>query len=61
MPREAIAERRPWQMKGFNLSRWALENIPLTRYLIAVLLLAGIFSYSSWARTRTRRSPSARW
>ena len=33
-------------MKGFNLSRWALENIPLTRYLIAVLLLAGIFSYN---------------
>ncbi|MFC5547188.1 efflux RND transporter permease subunit [Massilia aerilata] len=32
-------------MRGFNLSRWALENIPLTRYLIAVLLLAGIFSY----------------
>jgi multidrug efflux pump subunit AcrB len=32
-------------MKGFNLSRWALENIPLTRYLIAVLLLLGIFSY----------------
>jgi multidrug efflux pump len=33
-------------MKGFNLSRWALEHIPLTRYLIAVLLLGGIFSYS---------------
>jgi multidrug efflux pump subunit AcrB len=32
-------------MKHFNLSRWALENIPLTRYLIAVLLLAGIIGY----------------
>lgn len=32
-------------MKGFNLSRWALENIPLTRFLIAALLLGGIFSY----------------
>jgi multidrug efflux pump subunit AcrB len=32
-------------MKGFNLSRWALENIPLTRYLIAVLLIAGILGY----------------
>jgi multidrug efflux pump len=31
--------------RGFNLSRWALENIPLTRYLIVVLLLGGIFSY----------------
>ena len=32
-------------MKGFNLSRWALENIPLTRYLIAALLIGGIVSY----------------
>jgi multidrug efflux pump len=32
-------------MKGFNLSRWALENIPLTRYLIAALLIGGIISY----------------
>jgi multidrug efflux pump len=30
---------------GFNLSRWALEHIPLTRYLLVVLLLGGIFSY----------------
>ncbi|MDB5756329.1 MAG: multidrug transporter AcrB, partial [Massilia sp.] len=33
-------------MKGFNLSRWALEHIPLTRYLIAALLIGGIFSYT---------------
>ncbi len=32
-------------MKGFNLSRWALEHIPLTRYLIVALLLGGIVSY----------------
>jgi hypothetical protein len=32
-------------MKGFNLSRWALDNIALTRYLIVVLLLGGIFGY----------------
>jgi len=32
-------------MKGFNLSTWALEHIPLTRYLMAVLLLGGILSY----------------
>ncbi|HJV84896.1 MAG TPA: efflux RND transporter permease subunit [Noviherbaspirillum sp.] len=31
---------------GFNLSRWALEHIPLTRYLIVALLLGGIMSYS---------------
>jgi multidrug efflux pump subunit AcrB len=34
-------------MKGFNLSRWALEHIPLTRYLIAVLLIGGALSYSN--------------
>ncbi|KGF78724.1 multidrug transporter AcrB [Massilia sp. JS1662] len=32
-------------MRGFNLSRWALENIPLTRYLIVALLIGGIISY----------------
>ncbi|MGG7604986.1 efflux RND transporter permease subunit [Massilia sp. BKSP1R2A-1] len=32
-------------IKGFNLSRWALEHIPLTRYLIAALLIGGILSY----------------
>jgi len=32
-------------MKGFNLSRWALDHIPLTRYLIAALLIGGILSY----------------
>jgi multidrug efflux pump len=33
-------------MKGrLNLSRWALENIPLIRYLIVVLLLGGVMSY----------------
>ncbi len=30
---------------GFNLSRWALEHIPLTRYLIVALLLGGVISY----------------
>jgi len=30
---------------GFNLSRWALEHIPLTRYLIVALLIGGIMGY----------------
>jgi multidrug efflux pump len=34
-------------MKGFNLSRWALDHIPLTRYLIAALLIGGIVSYAN--------------
>src|SRR5438034_5491691 len=29
----------------FNLSRWALEHIPLTLYLIVALLLCGVLSY----------------
>ncbi|HJW53641.1 MAG TPA: efflux RND transporter permease subunit [Burkholderiaceae bacterium] len=31
---------------GFNLSRWALEHIPLTRYLIVALVIGGILGYS---------------
>ncbi len=34
-------------MKGFNLSRWALEHVPLTRYLMAVLLLGGLLAYKN--------------
>ena len=31
--------------KGFNLSRWALEHGPLTRYLMVVLMVLGVASY----------------
>jgi len=31
---------------GFNLSRWALEHMALTRYLMVALLLGGIYGYS---------------
>ena len=34
-------------MKGFNLSRWALEHVALTRYLIGALLIGGVLSYGS--------------
>ena len=36
-------------MKGsqLNLSRWALEHIPLIRYLIAALLIGGIMSFNN--------------
>ena len=34
-------------MRSFNLSRWALEHIPLIRYLIGALLIGGILSYSN--------------
>ncbi|MEN9868878.1 MAG: hypothetical protein RL748_4468, partial [Pseudomonadota bacterium] len=42
-----MSEVNTTKREGFNLSRWALEHIPLTRYLIAVLLIGGILSYSS--------------
>ena len=29
----------------FNLSRWALEHQPLTRYLLVVLLLGGLLAF----------------
>ena len=32
---------------GFNLSRWALEHPALTRYLMVVLLLGGVFAFSA--------------
>jgi multidrug efflux pump subunit AcrB len=31
--------------KGFNLSRWAIEHAPLTRFLMIVLMTLGVFSY----------------
>jgi multidrug efflux pump len=31
----------------FNLSRWALEHVPLIRYLIAALLIGGIMSFAN--------------
>ena len=47
---------------GFNLSRWALKHIPLTRFLMVVLLIGGVAQLlPAWARTKTRRSPSGRW
>lgn len=32
-------------MKSFNLSRWAIEHVALTRYLMWVLMVLGIFAY----------------
>ncbi|MGL6203065.1 MAG: efflux RND transporter permease subunit, partial [Giesbergeria sp.] len=31
--------------EGFNLSRWAIEHAPLTRYLMVVLMVLGIAAY----------------
>ena len=31
--------------KGFNISRWALEHMALTRYLMVVILLLGGLAY----------------
>ena len=31
--------------EGFNLSRWAIDHAPLTRYLMVVLMVLGIAAY----------------
>ena len=32
-------------MRGFNISEWAIRHAALTRYLLVVLLLGGVFAY----------------
>lgn len=46
---------------GFNLSRWALEHIPLTRYLMAVLLIGGMLSYASLGQDEDPPFTSVPW
>src|SRR5574343_1457860 len=31
--------------EGFNLSRWAIDHAPLTRYLMVVLMVLGVAAY----------------
>ena len=32
---------------GFNLSRWAIEHTNFTRFLLVLILSAGIFAYTN--------------
>ncbi|MCY1200759.1 Cobalt-zinc-cadmium resistance protein CzcA [compost metagenome] len=34
-----------YKSPGFNLSKWALDHAPLTRYLMVVLMVLGAFAY----------------
>ena len=43
---------------GFNLSAWALRHQALVFFLIAMVALFGVLSYSGLRNRRTRRSPS---
>ena len=36
---------QPNPKSGFNLSRWALEHVALTRYLMVVLMVLGFAAY----------------
>ena len=45
MSRDAVPAAMPDAPGGFNLSRWALEHLPLTRYLMIVLMVMGGFTY----------------
>lgn len=38
-----LEDQKP--VEGFNISRWALQHVPLTRYLMIVLLLLGLAAY----------------
>ena len=40
--RDAAPAAKPEASSGFNLSRWALDHRPLTRYLLVVLMLMGL-------------------
>jgi len=43
--RDAAPAAKPEASSGFNLSRWALDHRPLTRYLMVVLMFMGGFTY----------------
>ena len=43
--RDAAPAATPEAFSGFNLSRWALDHRPLTRYLMIVLMVMGGFTY----------------
>ena len=36
---------QPDAARHFNLSRWALDHVALTRYFMVVLLIAGFVAY----------------
>ncbi|QSI30682.1 AcrB/AcrD/AcrF family protein [Variovorax sp. RKNM96] len=38
-------DKSPGKSAGFNLSKWALDHAPLTRYLMVVLMVLGAFAY----------------
>jgi len=42
MSQDTAATDKP---AGFNLSKWALDHAPLTRYLMVVLMVLGAFAY----------------
>ena len=43
--RDAAPAAKPEASSSFNLSRWALDHRPLTRYLMVVLMFMGGFTY----------------
>jgi hypothetical protein len=42
---EPPTNRQAAKSAGFNLSKWALDHAPLTRYLMVVLMVLGTFAY----------------
>ncbi len=46
---------KPGQESGFNLSRWAIEHVSFTRFLIVLLVVSGVFAYANLGQ---REDPS---
>jgi len=44
-PATTPAPESEYKSPGFNLSKWALDHAPLTRYLMVVLMVLGAFAY----------------
>jgi len=44
-PATTPAPESEYKSPGFNLSKWALDHAPLTRYLMVVLMALGAFAY----------------
>ena len=38
---------KPGEEGGFNLSRWAIEHVSFTRFLIVLLVVSGVFAYAN--------------
>jgi hypothetical protein len=48
-------------MKAFNLSEWVLKHRSFTGFMLALVVLGGLFAYFKLGQRKIRRSPSESW